>query len=210
MMVSGKRSVAEKIVYGALDIVSTKQTTDEPLPVLEQALDNGALGVLRKPFDIEDLVEKLDAVQSGLIVVADGDPGFVDTVVPALKDHGYVVATARNGQEAIDLVSTTNVDLLVLDLNLPGMSGLDVLKVLQALPETWSTPVIALTAAAGPRDVERGLAAGFFRYVTKPLDVNGFLEAVEAALDSKNAVVEPPEAAADGLNDAPNCRDAAG
>jgi CheY-like chemotaxis protein len=66
------------------------------------------------------------------------------------------------------------------------MSGFDILKHLKSHPETWNTPVLALTAAAMPNDVKRGLAAGFFRYIAKPLDVNAFLTAIEDALSDSH------------------------
>jgi len=65
------------------------------------------------------------------------------------------------------------------DINLPGISGLDALRQLRASPETAQTPVIALTAAASDRDRVRGEQAGFHRYLTKPLNVAD----LEAALD---------------------------
>lgn len=92
--------------------------------------------------------------------------------------------SAPSGPIGLDLAQAHRPDIIVLDLNLPDMSGFEILKILQEQPETYSTPVIALTAAARLRDIEKGLNAGFFRYITKPLDVNGFLQAVEAALES--------------------------
>jgi CheY-like chemotaxis protein len=68
------------------------------------------------------------------------------------------------------------------DLNLPGMSGLEVLAELRRDPDTASIPVIALTANAMPHDIERGLAAGFTRYLTKPIDIDKFNEAIDGVL----------------------------
>jgi signal transduction histidine kinase/CheY-like chemotaxis protein len=73
-------------------------------------------------------------------------------------------------------------DLILMDINLPGMSGTDALKHLRADPITAHIPVIALTANAMPRDVERGLQNGFFRYLTKPIDIDQFTEAIDSTL----------------------------
>ncbi|MES3023744.1 MAG: ATP-binding protein [Pseudomonadota bacterium] len=73
-------------------------------------------------------------------------------------------------------------DLILMDINLPGMSGTEALKQLRADPRTAHIPVIALTANAMPRDVERGLANGFFRYLTKPIDIDQFGEAIDSTL----------------------------
>jgi CheY-like chemotaxis protein len=74
-------------------------------------------------------------------------------------------------------------ELILLDLNLPGMTGLDALRQLQADPRTAGIPVVALTANAMPRDIERGMAAGFFRYLTKPIEIDKFNEAIDSTLD---------------------------
>ena len=85
-------------------------------------------------------------------------------------------------QLGLDLAVAHKPDIIVLDLNLPGMSGYEVLARLKALPETRQIPVMALTAAALPRDIERGMAAGFFRYLTKPLDIKAFLVTIDEVL----------------------------
>lgn len=110
---------------------------------------------------------------------------LMELMVATLTD--VEMYSAPNGTIGLDLAKAKRPDIIILDLNLPGMSGFDVLKALKEAPETWGTPVIALTAAAMPSDVERGLAAGFYRYVTKPLDVKDFLSAVEEALQSRHA-----------------------
>ncbi len=69
-----------------------------------------------------------------------------------------------------------------MDINLPGISGIEALKILRADPSTAHIPIIALSANAVPRDIARGLEAGFFNYLTKPIKVNQFMEALDVAL----------------------------
>jgi CheY-like chemotaxis protein len=88
-------------------------------------------------------------------------------------------ATPRLG---LDLAAAHRPSVIVLDVNLPEMSGYAVLERLKAMPETAGIPVIALSAAAMASDVQRGLDAGFFRYLTKPIDIRGFLAALDEAL----------------------------
>jgi CheY-like chemotaxis protein len=69
-----------------------------------------------------------------------------------------------------------------MDINLPGINGFKALKILREEPATTHIPVISISANAMPRDIEKGLEAGFFRYLTKPIKVNEFIIALEDAL----------------------------
>ncbi|MFL6672757.1 MAG: ATP-binding protein [Massilia sp.] len=89
---------------------------------------------------------------------------------------------APDGQLGLALARAHLPELILMDINLPGMSGFDVLKELRRDPRTAAIPVIALTANAMPRDIERGLAAGFFRYLTKPIEVDKFTAAIDGTL----------------------------
>ena len=82
----------------------------------------------------------------------------------------------------LDLAAEHQPDLILLDINLPGMDGFDVLKNLRAKNETRDIPVIAISANAMPKDIENGLQAGFDNYITKPIDINSFLIAVDDKL----------------------------
>jgi CheY-like chemotaxis protein len=73
--------------------------------------------------------------------------------------------------------------VILMDLNLPGMSGIEALRILRQDPATAHIPVLALSANAMPRDIERGLQAGFFRYVTKPIKVLEFMQTLDVALE---------------------------
>ena len=70
-----------------------------------------------------------------------------------------------------------------MDINLPGISGIKALKILREDPATAHIPVIALSANAMPRDIEKGVEAGFFRYLTKPIRIKELVETLNAALD---------------------------
>ncbi len=89
------------------------------------------------------------------------------------------VPTAELG---VETARARRPEVVVMDINLPGMSGLDALRVLQSLPETRSIPVIALTAAASERDRQRGVDAGFHRYLTKPVRVEELIDEVKKLL----------------------------
>ena len=82
----------------------------------------------------------------------------------------------------IELACTHKPDLILLDINLPGIDGFEVLKRLQSQAETQSIPVLAITANAMPKDVERGVKAGFKEYVTKPINVLELLATLDKYL----------------------------
>ena len=91
--------------------------------------------------------------------------------------------TAVNGTLGIKLARASRPDLILMDINLPGLSGIDALKILHEDPATAHIPVLALSANAMPRDLELGREAGFFRYLTKPIKVKEFMESLDVALE---------------------------
>ena len=91
--------------------------------------------------------------------------------------------TAVNGYDGIEIARTSQPSVIIMDINLPGISGLEVLKILRKDPTTAHIPVIAVSANALPLDIERGLKAGLFLYITKPIKVKEFMEAVNMALE---------------------------
>ena len=78
-----------------------------------------------------------------------------------------------------------------MDINLPGISGIEAMKILRADPATAHIPIVALSANAMPRDIEKGLEAGFFRYLTKPIKVSEFMDALDVALNFADATGSP-------------------
>jgi CheY-like chemotaxis protein len=90
--------------------------------------------------------------------------------------------TAINGHLGIVLARACQPDVILMDINLPGLSGFGALKILLNDPATAHIPVMALSANAVPRDIEKGMEAGFFRYLTKPIKVTEFMDALDVAL----------------------------
>jgi CheY-like chemotaxis protein len=92
--------------------------------------------------------------------------------------------SAQDGSLGVALARASQPEVILMDINLPGISGIDALKLLREDPTTAHIPVVALSANAVPRDIEKGLAAGFFRYLTKPLRVDEFMQTLDVALAS--------------------------
>ena len=95
--------------------------------------------------------------------------------------------SARDGMQGITLARIHQPKVILMDINLPGISGLQALKILRDDPATRHIPVLAISANAMPHDIEKGLQAGFFRYLTKPIKVNEFMEVLDLALEFAQA-----------------------
>jgi CheY-like chemotaxis protein len=91
--------------------------------------------------------------------------------------------TAVNGTLGIESARASKPDMILMDINLPGISGVDALTILRDDPATAHIPIVALSANAMPRDIELGIESGFFRYLTKPIKVKEFMETLEDALE---------------------------
>ena len=105
--------------------------------------------------------------------------------------------TAEDASRGIAIARASLPDVILMDINLPGISGIQALGILSEDPATSHIPVVALSANAVPRDIEKGLDAGFFRYLTKPIKVNEFMHTLDLALafaDSQSARIGEAEA----------------
>ncbi|HEV7912857.1 MAG TPA: response regulator, partial [Albitalea sp.] len=100
--------------------------------------------------------------------------------------------SAKDGRRGIELAHAALPDVILMDINLPGISGIAALEMLAGDPATSHIPVIALSANAVPRDIERGLEAGFFRYLTKPIKVGEFMQTLDLALEAARPASRAP------------------
>jgi CheY-like chemotaxis protein len=98
--------------------------------------------------------------------------------------------SAVDGTRGIALARIHLPEVILMDINLPGISGIQALHILRDDPATTHIPVLAISANAMPHDIEKGLEAGFFRYLTKPIRVNEFMEALDMALESAETRVD--------------------
>ncbi|HET6319513.1 MAG TPA: ATP-binding protein, partial [Chloroflexota bacterium] len=135
----------------------------EPTAQAEAPAPSGA--PLRTLLYVEDNVANLKLVQQLIVRCA-------DVRLLSAPDATIGIALARSAQP----------DVILMDINLPGISGIEALKILREDPTTAHIPVVALSANAVPRDIAKGLEAGFFRYLTKPLRIDEFMGTLDVAL----------------------------
>ena len=125
----------------------------------------------------------LNGAQPHSLLYVEDNPANMQLIEDIISRHPDIqLLTAVNGYDGIEIARTSKPSVIMLDINLPGISGLEVLKILREDPTTTHIPVIAISANALPLDIEKGLKAGLFLYITKPIKVNEFMEAVNMAL----------------------------
>jgi CheY-like chemotaxis protein len=147
-----------------------------PTPELKTTVPEGALP---KPA-----VDRLNAPQKTLLYIEDNPANMklVERLIDRRPD--IQLLTAVDGSQGVALARTTLPDVILMDINLPGITGIDALKVLRADPATAHIPVVAISANAMLRDIEVGRQLGFFRYLTKPIVVEEFMTTLDLALES--------------------------
>ncbi len=122
-----------------------------------------------------------------LVLYIEDNPANLKLVAQILGRRKHIsLLSAHTPELGIELARTRRPELILLDINMPGMDGYQVLEVFKADPLLKDTPVIAITANAMPRDIGRGMLAGFTDYLTKPLNVSRFNKLVDAVLNPTN------------------------
>ena len=119
------------------------------------------------------------------ILVADDEPDYVSTIQRRLEWCHYEVIVAGTGSEALEKIKEHRPDLVLLDTNMPGMNGHEVLEHMRRLPDLEHTPVIMVTALCEPEDVARASSLGVIDYVAKPFDFSDLVEKIAQALKQK-------------------------
>ncbi len=169
----------------------------------ESTLDAGSVFWIELPLIAAPAVETVDSEQHArvlaqvaagptvytLLYVEDNPANLnlVEQLIERRTDLRLISAT--DGRRGIDLARTFQPAIILMDINLAGMSGIEAMKILRADPQTAHIPVLALSANAVPRDVARGLEAGFFNYITKPIRVSQFMDALDDALTASQSAL---------------------
>ena len=197
----------EQTRYVPVIVISMVDVTPPAHLVSDATL--GMVHMMYKPFTREELNIALNAVSTQVPVSA---PTFALTTLPSLRPlhkpvvapptillvednetnistfsdylqaRGYRVQIARNGQEAMDRLAEATPDLVLLDIQMPGMDGLEVMRLVRSEKQWALLPIVALTALAMPGDRERCLAAGANAYLSKPISLKLLISTIETHL----------------------------
>jgi CheY-like chemotaxis protein len=170
-LMGGEIGVASTVGVGSVFWIELRLTAQVQL-----AVPTAAGGIARAPL-------QAGTRQRTLLYVED-NPANLMLVESLIERRPEIrLLTAADGNRGVEIARASQPDVILMDINLPGISGIQALQILRADPATAHIPVLALSANAIPHDIVRGLDAGFFRYLTKPIVVNAFLNALDEALE---------------------------
>lgn len=119
---------------------------------------------------------------AALILLVEDNEDNIVTVADYLAFKGYHVEVAHTGQEALEFCQGNTPELILMDIQMPGMSGIEAIQLLRQRPPTAVTPIFAVTALVMAGDRERCLEAGANEYLSKPLHMRGLLETIQQYL----------------------------
>jgi len=140
-----------------------------------------SINAMREEF-LEQVRSQENAARRTLLYVED-NPANLMLVEQIMLEHPHIsMLSARNGNHGVELARAHRPDVILMDINLPGMSGIEAMNILRKDQATMHIPIIALSANAMLQDIEKGQEAGFFSYLTKPIKINEFMKALNNAL----------------------------
>ena len=120
------------------------------------------------------------------VLIVDDEPNIVLSVEFLMKREGYEVATAGDGQEALDMLQDVRPDLMILDVMMPRKNGFEVCEAVRAHPQFGSLPILMLTAKGREAEMKKGLSLGADAYVTKPFSTHDLIDRVGELLAGRS------------------------
>ncbi len=119
------------------------------------------------------------------ILVVEDNPMNMKVVLMTLKRYGYTLLEAVDGEQALEMATREKPDLILMDIQLPKLDGMEVTRRLRQMPDFKQTPIIALSAYAMKGDREKGMEAGFDDYLSKPVNTRELPKVIEDMLSSR-------------------------
>ncbi len=183
--------VTKRLVELMGGVIGVESTTGVGSTFWCELLSSAAPQVVRDSGEAATCDEpplSFDAPIHSLLYVEDNQANMrlVEQIIARRPDIRLL--TAVDGLLGIEVARRELPTVILMDINLPGISGVGALEVLRKDPTTAHIPIIALSANANPRDIEMGLEMGFFRYLTKPIKIKEFMETLNAALETRAAL----------------------
>ena len=124
------------------------------------------------------------------ILIVDDEPDIIQTLQDRLEMNGYIVITANNGREGLKKAVEEKPDIMLLDVIMPVMDGLEMLEAVRKHPEVKDCSIIMVTARSQTQDITRAKACGIDDYVVKPFDLSELLEKIENITEQRHALTK--------------------
>jgi len=176
-LMNGEVGVDSSVGVGSTFWIELDATQAQELPI-----QSGAASTVEGSADELDRAAEHALPMHRTILYVEDEPANLLLVQQLISQRDDIkLLSATNGNQGIDMARAHHPDVILMDINLPGMSGFDLIELLRKDPVTARITVMALSANAMPLDVKKGLKAGFFRYLTKPIKVGEFMNELEAA-----------------------------
>ncbi len=157
--------------------------------LIRQAMEEGACGVLKKPLDMSGLFQEIENVSSkgkgGFILLADDDKDLCDSLEDILSDQGYKVAVAYDGREAVSKAEENPIDILLVDMKLPFLNGLEVYRRIKQIKPDTIAIIISGYAQEMNDLIQQMLEEGAFTCLTKPIDMRNLIANLESVCTAK-------------------------
>jgi two-component system, NtrC family, response regulator HydG len=166
----------KKMKPGARVVMMTGYSVEQ---LLKQALDNGAWGILHKPIDMNKLLDMLKMAGEQGILVTDDDPDFIESTREFLSSYGYRVFVASNGEEAIKSIHSKKIDILILDLRMPILSGLETCMQLKKEGISIRTIIVTAYAEEEKDNIEKMCSLPSHGVLRKPFDPKDLIDAID-------------------------------
>ena len=135
-----------------------------------------------------NFLKKKTKFSKNKVLIVDDEPDYLQTLRDMLEMNRYLVASAIDGQQALKMIPEEQPDVILLDLIMPGMNGLEVLERIKSNPEFKSIPVIMLTGRSEGGDIARAQECGVDDYIVKPFNRNLLLETIKKVMEKSPKV----------------------
>ena len=152
--------------------------------LIEEAVEEGAYAVIYKPFDMDKVIQTIERVlENNLILVVDDRLEDRQLFADILADKDYQVTTAKDGYEAIDLVKKDNFGIIFIDVNMPGIDGVQTFEQIHEIRP--DVPVIMITGYSVEEMLKEAVGKGAYACLHKPFDMEKIIQIVEEVKDNK-------------------------
>jgi len=165
--------------------------------LIREALREGAFGFLRKPLDFDEffeLIEQATAANGVMILVADDDENFCANMKDILSDKGYRVSTARDGNTAIEKTRKNNFDIILIDMKMPALNGLETYLAIRDIRPDVVAVIITGYRQEMSKQAEQAVKRGAYTCLEKPIDMDKLVLLLERIMKQKyKGCIKKPE-----------------